>query len=93
VFVPLNTRTTESEAAKILEITAPAAIVSQDGIKPGTGNRLYADGTALVLWTSGTTGAPKAILHSHTAYLELLDRSCYHCRKRPVSDHDSRLRT
>jgi long-chain acyl-CoA synthetase len=74
VFVPLNTRTTESEAAKILEITAPAAIVSQDGIKPGTGNRLYADGTALVLWTSGTTGAPKAILHSHTAYLELLDR-------------------
>ncbi len=26
------------------------------------------------MWTSGTTGAPKAILHTHSAYLELLDR-------------------
>ena len=26
------------------------------------------------MWTSGTTGAPKAILHTHEAYLELLDR-------------------
>jgi len=27
-----------------------------------------------VTWTSGTTGAPKAILHTHDGYLELLDR-------------------
>ena len=26
------------------------------------------------MWTSGTTGAPKAVHHTHTAYLELLDR-------------------
>ncbi len=25
-------------------------------------------------WTSGTTGAPKPVLHTHTNYLELLDR-------------------
>jgi long-chain acyl-CoA synthetase len=74
VFVPLNPRSTESETAKILEVTAPAAVVRQGGIEQASGRRVYPPGTALVLWTSGTTGAPKAILHSHTAYLELLDR-------------------
>ena len=34
----------------------------------------YADGVAFVMWTSGTTGRPKPIEHTHTAYLELLDR-------------------
>ena len=29
---------------------------------------------AFVTWTSGTTGPPKAILQSHSGYLELLDR-------------------
>ena len=34
----------------------------------------YPPDVAFVMWTSGTTGAPKAIHHTHTAYLELLDR-------------------
>ena len=34
----------------------------------------YDDGVGFVLWTSGTTGRPKPILHTHVAYLELLDR-------------------
>ena len=36
--------------------------------------RTYPDDVAFVVWTSGTTGRPKPILHTHTAYLELLDR-------------------
>ena len=36
--------------------------------------RRYEPGVAFVMWTSGTTGTPKAILHTHEAYLELLDR-------------------
>jgi long-chain acyl-CoA synthetase len=34
----------------------------------------YAPDVAFVTWTSGTTGAPKPVLHTHTNYLELLDR-------------------
>ncbi|MEO6467522.1 MAG: fatty acid--CoA ligase family protein, partial [Acidimicrobiia bacterium] len=34
----------------------------------------YPDDVAFVMWTSGTTGAPKPIQHTHTAYVELLDR-------------------
>ncbi|MDH3707622.1 MAG: AMP-binding protein [Acidimicrobiia bacterium] len=30
--------------------------------------------TAFVLWTSGTTGRPKPVQHTHDAYLELIDR-------------------
>ena len=31
-------------------------------------------GTAFVTWTSGTTGQPKPVLHTHTGYLEIIDR-------------------
>src|SRR5207248_1474561 len=34
----------------------------------------YPDDVAFVMWTSGTTGRPKAIHHTHSAYVELLDR-------------------
>ena len=34
----------------------------------------YEPGVAFVMWTSGTTGRPKAVRHTHEAYLELLDR-------------------
>jgi acyl-CoA synthetase (AMP-forming)/AMP-acid ligase II len=85
VFVPLNPRLTDSEMDKTLEVTAPAAIVRRGGIEPAQGRRVYPSGTALVLWTSGTTGAPKAIIHTHAAYLELLDRVLRPLRERAVS--------
>jgi acyl-coenzyme A synthetase/AMP-(fatty) acid ligase len=74
VFVPVNARFPAREVDKVVEMTRPAALVTSDGITPVADARTYADGTAFVLWTSGTTGAPKAILHTHSGYLELLDR-------------------
>ena len=74
VFVPVNPRYPETEVARVLDATDPAAIVRDDGVTRRAARRSYDDGVAFVLWTSGTTGAPKAILHTHRAYLELLDR-------------------
>lgn len=74
VHVPLNDRSTESEIASILEQTGASLLVDQEGVKRLTGAKTYSEDVAFIVWTSGTTGSPKPILHTHTAYLELLDR-------------------
>ncbi|HEX4218261.1 MAG TPA: class I adenylate-forming enzyme family protein [Acidimicrobiales bacterium] len=74
VFIPLNPRLPAAEVENVIDMTAPAAVINGHGIETVPDPRRYAEGAAFVLWTSGTTGRPKPILHSHTAYLELLDR-------------------
>ena len=74
VFVPLNPRAPAPEVARVLELTGVAARLTPRGLERLDGDRVYDDGTGFVLWTSGTTGAPKAILHRHDTYVELLDR-------------------
>jgi len=74
VFVPVNTRSPDHELARVIEVTRPAARLGVNGLERFDAPRTYEPGTGFVMWTSGTTGAPKAILHSHDAYLELLDR-------------------
>ncbi len=74
VYVPVNPRLPEVEVSAVVEATAPAALITSDGIERLEGGRPYADDVAFVMWTSGTAGKPKPILHTHTAYVELLDR-------------------
>jgi acyl-CoA synthetase (AMP-forming)/AMP-acid ligase II len=74
VLVPVNPRFPASEVDNVVAMTQPAALVTGDGVASLADARAYDDGVAFVLWTSGTTGAPKAILHTHSGYLELLDR-------------------
>ena len=74
VFVPVNPRLPDGEIRSVLDPTAPAAVIGPNGIEPLEGARTYEPGTAFALWTSGTTGRPKPILHTHAAYGELLDR-------------------
>jgi acyl-coenzyme A synthetase/AMP-(fatty) acid ligase len=74
VFVPLNVRAPQSEIDHQLSAIDPAAVIDADGITARGHARVYADGVAFVTWTSGTTGVPKPVLHTHVAYLELLDR-------------------
>jgi long-chain acyl-CoA synthetase len=75
VYVPVNPRLPQFEIDHVLADTSPALLVTEAGIEPVAGEaRTYPDDVAFVVWTSGTTGRPKPILHTHTAYLELLDR-------------------
>jgi long-chain acyl-CoA synthetase len=75
VFVPVNPRSPDRERRNALEATRPAALldaISEPELLAGAAT--YDAGVAFVTWTSGTTGTPKPVLHTHVSYLELLDR-------------------
>ena len=74
VYVPLNSRAPAAEIERAIAATRPAAFVNEAQISALTDPAVYEPGVAFVTWTSGTTGAPKPVLHTHVDYLELLDR-------------------
>ena len=74
VYVPVNPRYPRAEADAVVARTGPARVVGEDGIRSLDDPQTYADDIAFVMWTSGTTGRPTPIRHTHRAYLELLDR-------------------
>src|SRR5207248_2268817 len=74
VLVPVNPRHPPNEVARVMETTRPAAVLDERGLNAVSGGRLYEPGAGFVLWTSGTTGKPRPILHAHAAYMELIDR-------------------
>jgi acyl-CoA synthetase (AMP-forming)/AMP-acid ligase II len=95
VFVPVNPRSPERELQSILDATRPAVLLTganeRDTPELLADARVYDPGVAFVTWTSGTTGAPKPVLHTHTNYLELLDRVLAPLRgSRPQGNADGR---
>jgi acyl-CoA synthetase (AMP-forming)/AMP-acid ligase II/alkylation response protein AidB-like acyl-CoA dehydrogenase len=74
VFVPVNARAPEAEVQRAVRTVGAAALVRPDGTRMLDDGAQCDGDAAFVQWTSGTTGEPKAILHTHSAYLELLDR-------------------
>ena len=85
VLVPANPRQPDAEREQVLDTIRPAAVLDADGLaRPPADPARYATDVAFVTWTSGTTGTPKPILHSHTGYLELLDRMLGSLRTRPA---------
>jgi acyl-CoA synthetase (AMP-forming)/AMP-acid ligase II len=72
VYVPLNPR--DPDVAATLEATRAAAVIRDTIDHLGGAAEPYPDDVAFVMWTSGTTGQPKPIHHTHSAYVELLDR-------------------
>jgi acyl-CoA synthetase (AMP-forming)/AMP-acid ligase II/alkylation response protein AidB-like acyl-CoA dehydrogenase len=74
VFVPVNWRAPDAEVERALRTVDAAAFIRPDGTRRLDGAGKCNPDAAFVQWTSGTTGDPKAILHTHSAYRELLDR-------------------
>ena len=74
VYVPVNPRHPDAEVRDILATTRPAALVTAAGIERLPDAAPQGADVAFVMWTSGTTGRPKPIRHTHDAYVELLDR-------------------
>jgi acyl-CoA synthetase (AMP-forming)/AMP-acid ligase II len=85
VLVPANPRQSASELEHVLTSTRPAAMIDDSGVTPVDGDAApYGADVAFITWTSGTTGTPKAILQTHSGYLELLDRVLGPLRGRPA---------
>ena len=74
VYVPVNARAPQPEVNRILATVGAAAFLGPDGLVLRPGPQDYEPGVGFVLWSSGTTGAPKAILHTHEGYEEILGR-------------------
>jgi acyl-coenzyme A synthetase/AMP-(fatty) acid ligase len=75
VYVPINPRLPVAERERLLRAIHPSAAITERGVERTSGGaEPYDNDVAFVMWTSGTTGTPKPIRHTHTAYVELLDR-------------------
>ena len=85
VFVPASPRQPPAEIEHVIDTTAPAMVLDGEGLRNVEADPTgYEPDIAFVTWTSGTTGQPRPILHTHAGYLELLDRVLEPLRGRPA---------
>ncbi|MEL6982615.1 MAG: fatty acid--CoA ligase family protein [Actinomycetota bacterium] len=69
-IAPLDDRLPASEAERVLDSLRPHAVLLPDGrLQARPGGQPTEDGDALVIATSGTSGQPKAVVHTHDSIL------------------------
>lgn len=65
--LPLDTRAPAAHNLAVLDAMAPAVIIDRDGTHDLRGSVPVLAGDAVVVATSGTTGAPKGAVHTHSS--------------------------
>jgi len=65
--LPIDTRLPKVATDRLLDVLRPARVVSPDGVHALSGSVPTEPGDALVVATSGTTGVPKGVVHTHAS--------------------------
>jgi len=65
--LPIDRRLPTAAIDRLLDVLRPARIVSTDGVHALDGGIPTEPGDALVVATSGTTGTPKGVVHTHAS--------------------------
>lgn len=84
---PLDQRLQRAEAGRVIAVVQPTAVIGADGERTRLAGKPLQSGDAVVVATSGTTGNPKAVIHTHTSVAASAHATSDGLGADPATDH------